>query len=197
VWAFLALKNDTGNDNQRCPSLGEATMLGKILQIIETSLVQWESCKLADRHENVEAKDTGKGVKNISAFFGKKFRHLPFHRLDDVEDDVDNNSTLASTCHLPLLRDLPFDPFTLCKVVCYLERLTESDEKISGSNILTRVALRLLASRNGRLIGVCPIQDLLFITEAAARCSISSSRETVSHFARRLAYHLNHSGRDN
>lgn len=118
--------------------------------------------------------------------------------MDELTEDENEQAlpTLAERSRLPLLRDLPLDPLTLCKVACSVERLTEyhDGERLSGT--LTRIALRLLTSRSGRLMRECPIQDLVRLCEAAVRTDLQPVREMISLFCRRVVHHLNRLGQE-
>lgn len=195
VWAFLSL-SDGFTDTKHRSSVKESLALGKILASIETCLFNWENCKPSFIKESGSDSPSSTEAIRFASFLGRSRRHIPF--LDQRMDDSDEVflPLHSEKSRLPLLRDLPIDPLTLCKIACRLERLAESQMGIRVTETLTRVALRLLTSRSGRLIKECPMNDLVRMCEAAARNDSPSTRELVSHFSRRLVYHLNGPGRD-
>jgi len=195
IWAFLALSD--GFDYTKNRSTNESLALGKLLASIETCLCNWENCKPSHRKESgLDSSGSTREANRFASFFGRSRRHIPF--LDQQIEDADELSLPLQTeqSSLPLLRDLPIDPLTLCKIACRFERIAENRERAQSSETLTRIALRLLTSRSGRLMKECPLNDLVRICEAAARTDSPSMREKVSHFARRLVLHLNGPGNE-
>ena len=61
------------------------------------------------------------------------------------------------------------DPSTLCKASCAFQRLLVDHPDIKGGWKLTSVAIRLLTSKNARLMRECSIHDLVRLCEAAVR----------------------------
>ena len=190
VWAFLALTNQDRVPNR--PSVAEALALGRILTTIETSLSQWENGKTSPLKDATTASNKEEATR-FASFFGRTRFLVPFidQRLDDYSEETGDQEEKS---RLPLLRDLAIDPLTLCKVACCFERLAVSHEGARASETLTRVALRLLTSRNGRLMRECRIGDLVRLCEAAAHTHASTMREMISHFTRRVVFHLNGPG---
>jgi len=196
AWAFLSLSDGFTNIQHRS-SVQESLALGKILASIETCLFNWENCKPPSivQESGSDSPSTREAIR-FASFLGRSRRHIPF--LDQRMDDSDELFLPSHTerSRLPLLRDLPIDPLTLCKIACRLERLADNQKGIRVTETLTRVALRLLTSRSGRLMKECPMNDLVRMCEAAARNDSPSTRELVSHFSRRLVLHLNGPGQD-
>ena len=195
VWAFLCL-SDGVNDSKRSISVPESLALGKILSCIEVCLYNWEHCKPSFMKGNDSDAPGRKEATRFASFLGRSRSHIPFldQRLDDSDDLALPLQTERSG--LPLLRDLPIDPLTLCKIACRLERLAGVQGGARVTDTLTRVALRLLTTRSGRLMKECPINDLVRMCETAARTESASTRELISHFSRQLVLHLNGPGQD-
>lgn len=190
VWALLSFSENSFGE-KRLLANEDALVLGRMVAVIETNLRRWESGDLSSQVSISEAKEATRFV----SFFGRTRVNAQLfdHGLNDESSD-DSQDTSEDKSHLPLLRDLPIDPLTLCKIACCSERLSDRQTGIRPSETLTRVALRVLTSRGGRLMMECPMQDLVRLCEAASRTKFSTLREMISHFARRLVHHLN-SGR--
>jgi hypothetical protein len=175
MWAFL----EVSDLEQVLSQPLVANALGRVLSTVETSLLQWE------HGSGCHAESTDSVVKESTrfpSFFGLSLLQLPFlDHKDDERVDVEEfqNHSLVEKKRLPLLRDLPIDPSTLCKAACSLSRLATSYATIEGSEPLLRIAVRLLTSRNGRLLQVCPRQDVIRLCEAVATNESAYGREQI------------------
>lgn len=191
LWGFLEV-DDIDELLQRT-LVTEA--LGRVLSTVEIALLDWENCMHYARLD-----DTGVSSKEstrFASFFGRTRFQVPLleQRLDEGADENDDLSLLLVTkkSTLPLLRDLPLDPSTLCKVACSFVKLRKTHPEVYGAENIARVALRLLTSRNGRLLRECPLQDLVRLLEALATSDLSLGRERISLFVRRVVHLLNES----
>jgi hypothetical protein len=90
--------------------------------------------------------------------------------VGDHDDDDDNElAPTVKKSRRPLLRDLSVDPSTLCKAACAFQRLLVKHPEIKGGWKLTNVAIRLLTSKNARLMKECSVHDIVRLCEAAVR----------------------------
>jgi hypothetical protein len=108
----------------------------------------------------------------FSSFFGKPRYNQPLleQLVGDNEDDEENElAPILKKSRRPLLRDLSVDPSTLCKASCAFQRLLVDHPEIKGGWKLTSVAIRLLTSKNARLMRECSIHDIVRLCEAAVR----------------------------
>lgn len=189
MWAFLEVSDLEQVLSQ--PLVADA--LGRVLSTVETSLLQWES---GSGCYAVSTDSVNKESTRFASFFGRSRFHIPFlDHKDDESEDVDESHPrpLKGKKHLPLLRDLPIDPSTLCKAACSFAILPLSYPAIKGSETLLRIALRLLTSRNGRLLQECPRQDVIRLCEAVATNESPYGREQIGLFTRRVVRLLNES----
>lgn len=100
--------------------------------------------------------------------------------------------TITKTSRLPLLKELPLDPSTLCKLTCSFVILRKHHASIDAGDRLCKTALRLLTSRSGRLLRECPMHDLVRLCDAVATSGMSiAGRERISNFVRRFVHYLN------
>eukprot|EP00934_Nitzschia_sp_Nitz4_P005833 Nitzschia sp. Nitz4//scaffold13_size275219//181877//185890//NITZ4_000891-RA/size275219-augustus-gene-0.269-mRNA-1//-1//CDS//3329536065//5823//frame0 len=162
-WAFLELH---GEDREAYDS-SVAFSLGRILSTVERSLNEWERGDCA--YPKIANKATTQGTYTalFSSFFGRSKGNQPLlEQAFESRDDDDDNS-ISSRSRLPLLRDLPVDPSTLCKAACAFQRLLIKHPEIKGGLKLTDVAVRLLSSKSARLMRECSIHDIVRILEAA------------------------------
>ena len=173
----------------RLPSVVQA--LGRTTTAIEASLHDWENGILS-RHD-----DAGniKAPTLFASFFGRTKYQASFmdQRLDESPDEGDDLSLLVVSrkSSLPLLRDLPLDPSTICRLTSSFAKLRKLLPGIGGGETVMRVALRLLTSKNGRLLHECPIPDLVRLCEALATSGDALGRERVSLFVRRVVQLIN------
>ena len=131
---------------------------------------------------------------HYSTFFGRRFP-LPLlnHGVNEHEDEDDENRSYQIDRKLPLLRDLPVDPSSLCKLASGFSSLSQNQPSIVGGWTFLRVAIRLLASKNGQLMEQCPIQDVIRLCHACAmRKTNGREQEQVLHlYARRVVQFMN------
>lgn len=135
-------------------------------------------------------------MSSFSSFFGRA-RHLVSildqqHEESAEEADDLTMPSIAKPTRLPLLKDLPLDPSTLCKLACSFVRLRTRYSFTDGGGRLGKTALRLLTSRNGRLLRECPMHDLVRLCDAVATSEMTiAGRERISNFIRRFVHYLN------
>jgi hypothetical protein len=197
AWAFLELSD---LDVVRSEHPGASAALGRIIASIELALTNWESgnAPLSPKTSSTE------GIKEhcrFITFFGKTRGHAAFLRqkleegADDniVEDFPGSSSLLHNERKIPLLKNLPVDPASLCKLVYSCSKASTAMMGINGWDALGKVALRLMTSRHGRLLRECQSRDLARLCEAATLVDSTSSRELVGLFARRVVAILNDS----
>jgi hypothetical protein len=132
----------------------------------------------------------------FSSFFGKpRDNHPLLEQLVGDHDDDDDNALapIIKKSRRPLLRDLSVDPSTLCKAACAFQRILLLHPEIKGGWKLTSVAIRLLTSKNARLMRECSIQDIVRLCEAAVRSEAEGQgRELVTRlFAHKVVQVLN------
>jgi hypothetical protein len=194
-WAFLELCDGTTEIND--PDVASA--LGGVLATVEESLHRWERGLYQGPSHDDDDYDyqLNDDASRFSTFFGKSRLNpkLLDQRIGDRDDD-DDDSTLApllARSHLPMLRDLTVDPSTLCKAACGFARLSAKHPYITGSWALTRVAVRLLSSKDARLMKECSIHDIVRLCEAAVLSEVAGhGRELViGLFARKVVCVLN------
>lgn len=131
---------------------------------------------------------------HYSTFFGRRF---PFpllnHGVNEHEDEDDEDISHQMDRKLPLLRDLTVDPSSLCKLASGFSSLSQNQPNIVGGWTFLRVAIRLLASKNGQLMEQCPIQDVIRLCHACAmRKTNGREQEQVLHlYARRVVQFMN------
>eukprot|EP00980_Cylindrotheca_fusiformis_P007972 scaffold1697_cov120-Cylindrotheca_fusiformis.AAC.54 len=116
--------------------------------------------------------------------------------LNDGEDEDDSPlGPLLQKSRKPLLRDLSVDPSTLCRAACAFQRLSKQYPYMKGGWTLTRVAIRLLSSKNARLMKECSIHDIVKLCEATVLCEADGQgRELITGlFARKVLQVLNES----
>ena len=192
-WAFLELCDGSTEIND--PDVASA--LGGVLATVEESLHRWERGLYQGPSHDDDDHQLNDDASRFSSFFGKSRLNskLLDQRIGDRDDD-DDESTLApllARSHLPMLRDLTVDPSTLCKAACGFARLSAKHPYITGSWALTRVAVRLLSSKDARLMKECSIHDIVRLCEAAVLSEVAGhGRELViGLFARKVVCVLN------
>ncbi len=193
-WSFLELcgHDDSLFDPQTSISLG------RILSTVEQSLYRWErgDCTTVS---NAGSNPTSLAheVPIFSSFFGRSRVNQPLLEqvVCDQDDDDDDNkfAPLLPKARRPLLRDLSVDPSTLCKAACAFQRLSLKHPEIKGGWKLTNVAIRLLTSKNARLLKECSVHDIIRLCEAAVRSEAEShGRELITGlFAHKVVQVLN------
>ena len=176
-WAFLELCGTEA-------ALSDVTIgvsLGRILATVEQSLHRWEQGECQNpTFTNSLSSDTSV----FSSFFGKpRLSSAILEQMisdHDDEDEVELASLLEKS-HRPKLRDLSVDPSNLCKAACVFQRLSAKHPHISGGWTLTRVAVRLMASKGARLMKECSIHDIVRLSEAAALSEVDGhGRELIT-----------------
>ncbi|GAX13938.1 hypothetical protein FisN_5Lh158 [Fistulifera solaris] len=190
VWAFLSLTDTSVSFGW--PGVPDA--LGKLLATIETSLLDWESMRETS-FDNTEMHDHPESPK-VTAFLRTSKFALRFfdQRLEHAIDDSNDIPGLAKQSNrLPLLRHVPVDPLSLCKLASAVCKLAHQfDKTIIQSGVLTRILLRLFLSHDGRLLHECPLPDLVRLTETAAlSMEVPAARTLTSHFARKVLQFVN------
>jgi hypothetical protein len=192
-WAFLELCD--GTTGIKDPEVASA--LGGVLATVEESLHRWERGLYQGPSHDDDDYQLNDDASRFSSFFGKSRLNpkLLDQRIGDRDDD-DDEITLApllARSHLPMLRDLTVDPSTLCKAACGFARLSAKHPCITGSWALTRVAVRLLSSKDARLMKECSIHDIVRLCEAAVLSEVAGhGRELViGLFARKVVCVLN------
>jgi hypothetical protein len=190
AWAFLELKQMNFSDLNPA----DVKALGQILATTEMSLTRWER---GDRATDVPSSATHGDGSVFSSFFGRPRINLPILDLvmgGDEEDDSDGAlGPYLERSRRPKLRDLSIDPSTLCKASCNFQRISAMHPYIKGGWTMTRVAIRLLSSKKGRLMRECSIHDIARLCEAAALSDVDGhGRELIiGLFARQVVTLLN------
>ena len=189
-WAFLEICSTEGTFKD--PIVGVA--LGRILSTVEQSLHRWER---GDRQINsLDNESLTHDASVFSSFFGKSRINLSLLEQMVNDQDYEDDAVLAQLfekSHRPLLRDLSVDPSTLCKAACAFQRLSAKEPHLKGGWMLTRIAVRLLSSKDARLMRECSIQDIIRISEAAVLSDVDGyGRELITgFFARKVIQVLN------
>jgi hypothetical protein len=170
----------------------ETMALGKILAAAEHSLHKWER---VDSAKDVASTESHVESPLFSSFFGRPRINLPILEQAVNDDDDEDDQFLAplGRSRRPKLRDLMIDPSTLCKAACGFQRLSKEHPYIKGGWTFTRVAVRLLSSKNARLMKECSIHDIVRLCEAAVLSDVDGhGRELIiGLFARQVAKVLN------
>jgi len=189
AWAFLEIADV---DLFQLDS-SEVAALGLILATTEMSLHRWErgDCTL-----DPPTPGSHSDASVFSSFFGRPRINLPLLDLsvsDEEDDDEGVLSPVLQKSQRPKLRDLSIDPSTLCKAACSFQRLSARHPYIKGGWTLTRVAIRLLSSKNARLMKECSIHDIARLCEAAVLSEVDGhGRELmIGLFARQVVGVLN------
>eukprot|EP00977_Amphora_coffeiformis_P017885 scaffold6007_cov183-Amphora_coffeaeformis.AAC.9 len=172
--------------------------LGRVLGLIDISLSSWEAGgahpapKMDEEGETEHAKEAFR----FTSFFGRARSHITkFERkVEDMHDDLDDypvQSLLAEKTRLPFLKDFPVDPATLCKLCGSLNRPGTKYSRVCDTHTMAKVILRLMTSRNGRLLQECHVSDLAALCVTAVSVTSSANRELVGLFSRRAVKVLN------
>lgn len=132
----------------------------------------------------------------VASFLGRSRFTLRFfdQRIENALDDPDDAQKLVKkSSRLPLLRDIPVDPLSLCKLSSAVSKLAHQfDKSLIQSGVLTRIALRLFVSHDGRLLRECPLPDLVRLAEAAAlSMEVAATRTLRGQFTRKVLHILN------
>lgn len=169
-----------------------AESLGRILAVIESSLLEWERGPLSKTTS--EHSKRADDSLHFSTFFGKSRFPLPLlnQRIHEHEDEDDRQKTNKKKS-LPLLRDLPVDPSSLCKLSSAYSRLSHGQRNVVGGWTFVRVAVRLLSSKNGQLMEQCPLVDVIGLCHACAISDVNGRErgQVVRLFAGRVIAFMN------
>lgn len=191
TWGFLELS--VLNDVLKDPSVSAA--LGRLVAIMEASVLRWESCQ-CERSSEESVAQVDESIR-FASFFGRPRLALRLleQRLDTAIDDDDESQSVESekTRKLPLLRDLSMDPATMCKLAYGLSRTKESFPEINGAWTFTRIAVRLMSAKNGQLLKVSSAGDDVRLAYACATNQFGGhSRDFIARlYTRRLLQRLN------
>ena len=171
-----------------------ANALGSILTTVEQSLHRWE--RGGSQRILSSSPRQGSDRSIFSSFFGKpRINHQLLEHLEgDIDDDDESIlAPLIEKSKRPLLRDLTVDPSTLCKAACAFQRLCKKYPFMKGGWTITRVAVRLLSSKDARLMKECSIHDISRLCEATVLSDADGhGRELITGlFARRVLQLLN------
>jgi hypothetical protein len=188
AWAHLEI-NDS---DLSVLDISEMMALGKVLATAEHSLHRWERVDFAT---DVASAESHVDSPLFSSFFGRPRRNLAILEQAVNDDDDEDDIVLAplGRSQRPKLRDLMIDPSTLCKAACSFQRLSTKHPYIKGGWAFTRVAVRLLSSKNARLMKECSIHDIVRLCEAAVLSDVDGhGRELIiGLFARQVVKVLN------
>lgn len=196
MWAFFELCDF----EDALPQPAVANALGKVFGSIETTIIRWERGHLK-RAEEEGAEDSPRRFNALTSFFLRP--RLPRQLLDQIieehHDIEDEDERILSSfvdekkSKLPRLRDLAIDPASLAKVAGGFAKMSTKHPNLRGSPILTRVILKLLTSKNGRLLHEFSMTNLIRACEAAAINEAVGRGEdlVVGQFARRFLHLLN------
>ena len=197
-WAFVEY-SDYDAVLQTNPS--SLVSLGRVLGLIDISLSSWEAGDVhpgpkLDEEESKTENEHAKEAFRFTSFFGRaRFHITKFERKgEDMQDDLDDYpvpSLLAEKTRLPLLKDFPVDPATLCKLCGSLNRSGTKYSMVCDTHTMAKVILRLMTSRNGRLLRECHVSDLVSLCVTAVSVTSSANREIVGLFSRRAVKLLN------
>mmetsp|Transcript_32651 Transcript_32651/g.49199 ORF Transcript_32651/g.49199 Transcript_32651/m.49199 type:complete len:1323 (+) Transcript_32651:138-4106(+) len=183
TWGFLELSDL--RDVLRESAVSAA--LGKIVSIMEQSIIRWESGQCEKQERNRNNTRTEESFP-FSSFLGKPRLSLKLleQRLDkSIHDDDEHSSTETEKSFRPLLRDLSMDPATMCKMAYGLSRTNVMFPELSGDSTFARVAVSLL--KNGQLLKESTVSDCARLAFSCATNEVPGHRLYV----RRLVRHLN------
>jgi hypothetical protein len=166
--------------------LQTATALGITLSTIEQSLQRWEKGDWLSPGSSRTDSHTSQPTTLFGSLFGRSRQNpLMEHAVFIADDDDDSRS------HRPKLRDLNLDPSTLIKIALGVNRLgTAQKSMVDIGNVLTRVAIRLMSSKSGKLLRICSMDDMARLCEAACLCRESLDLP-VAYFSRQAVQVLN------
>ena len=185
VWGYLEV-----SDKGICDL--DMHALGRSLATIEVALHNWETGSASSKQEVTDKRSSMKQPLRFASFFGKtNTLMLLDQRLEQESSDETDELHIPTKKPRPLLKDLPVDPSMLCKFSCSMTKMNANNILVNGGESLTRIALRLLSSKNGRLLRECPLLDLARLCGALAETKLSIGRERVSLFVRRVVQFLN------
>ena len=193
-WAFVEF-SDYDAVLEAYPS--SLVSLGRVLGLVDVCLASWEAgdaytVSKKDEDESEHAKERFR----FTSFFGRARSHITkFERKgEEMADDLDDYpmpSLLAEKTRLPFLKDFPVDPATLCKLCGSLNQPGTKYSMVCDTHTMAKVILRLMTSRNGRLLRECHVSDLAALCVTAVSVTSSENREIVGLFSRRAVKVLN------
>jgi len=113
------------------------------------------------------------------------------HEQEDEDEWLKTNNKKKTS--LPLLRDLPVDPSSLCKLSSAFSRLIQEQRNVVGGWTFVRIAVRLLSSKNGQLMDQCPLVDVIGLCHACAISEVNGRErgQVVRLFAGRVVQFMN------
>jgi hypothetical protein len=181
---------------------GVAPALGRVFATVEASIIRWErglyTNSKSDGLDNGESQGGFTGLTTLFLRPSLSRQMLDqlieeYNDLDEVEEKVLSSMVDDGKKRLPRLRDLGIDPATLAKAAGGFAKLTSSHLNLRGNPILSRVTLKLLTSKNGRLLQEFSMCNLIRACEAAAINESAGRSEdlVVGQFARRFLQLLN------
>ena len=178
-----------------------AVALGRVFASLESSITRWEKGLCSQRFDEVETEEGSGGFNAITSFFlrPRLSRQMLDQIIEEYNDLEEEDEKILSTIvdgkksRLPRLRDLAVDPSSLAKAAGGLAKLTAKHPNMRGTSILTRVVLKLLSSKNGRLLQEFSMANLIRACEAAAiNDSVGRGLDpVVGQFVRRFLHLLN------
>jgi hypothetical protein len=188
-WAFVECSDYTAVLETH-PSSFQS--LGHVLGLIDVSLSNWQAgLSHATPGRHGKGKELSREENRFISFFGRARSHL-FRVERKMEEtgteemeDYPLPSLLEEKVHLPFLKDFPIDPSTLCKLCGSLNKPDSMFSRVCDTQTMAKVIIRLMTSRNGRLLGECHVNDLASLCIAALSLTKSSNREIVGLFTRR------------
>lgn len=181
---------------------GVADAFGRIFATIETSIVRWERGQHGQNEDDdEEATERRGGFNSLTSLFLRPSlsRQMldqlieEYNELEEEDERILSSIVESKKRKLPRLRDLGIDPNTLAKAAGAFAKATSNHLNLRGSPILTRVTLKLLTSKNGRLLQEFSMCNLIRACEAAAINEAVGRGEdlVVGQFVRRFLQLLN------
>lgn len=185
---------------------GVADAFGRIFSTVETAIVRWERGHYNQNNGDEESVESRGGFTSLTSLFLRPSlsRHMLDQLIEEYNDLEEEDERILSSIvdnkiqRLPRLRDLGIDPNTLAKAAGAFSTVCSSHLNLRGSPILTRVTLKLLTSKNGRLLQEFSMSNLIRACEAAAINEYVGRGEdlVVGQFARRFIQLLNEANND-
>ena len=176
--------------------------LGRVLASLESSITRWEKGDgSSQKIDEVEMDEDSGGFNAIASFFlrPRLSRQMLDQIIEEYNDLEEEDEKILSSIvdgkksRLPRLRDLCIDPSSLAKAAGGLAKLKAKHPNMRGTSILTRVILKLLTSKNGRLLHEFSMANLIRACEAGAINDSTQRRldPVVGQFVRRFLQLLN------
>lgn len=175
-------------------SVQTAHALGCTIASVEQTLHRWERGDIQVQPGESDGYGHSKEQHSPSSSRRRVSSRFLEHLVGGEDGDEILLAPLLAKSPRPLLRDFSIDPSTLCKAACAFARCSNLNKYIEGGWSFTRVAMRLLSSRDGRLLRECSLNDIVRLCEAAVLCDMETSgREISGLFARKVLQVLNDS----